>query len=351
MSANANSYIYAHTSGTISKADPVRVRFTQSIASEEEIGEKVNKGIISFSPRIKGTATWENDRTLLFTPSEHWQSGTNYVTSVKLKNLFENVPSDATIVEFDFQTIEMAFDVKMKALNAVSNSDLSKQELEGSIVVSDIADNQQVEKLLTASQNNKGLSIRWNHLDNGIEHVFFVGDIIRGDDDGEVVLSWKGSPIGAATKGTKNYAVPSINNFKIMSADAIREGDQSISLYFSDPILPNQNLNGLITIEDYNSQLRYDINGTEVKVFPSTRLVGSHKVIVRPGIKNVNDFKMRDRSEWNLSFEDIKPQIRLVGEGVVMPNSNGLVFPFESVSLKAVAVSYTHLTLPTILLV
>ena len=35
-------------------------------------------------------------------------------------------------------------------------------------------------------------------------------------------------------------------------------------------------------------------------------------------------------------FEEMKPAVELIGKGVILPNSNGLIFPFKAVSLKAI---------------
>ena len=35
-------------------------------------------------------------------------------------------------------------------------------------------------------------------------------------------------------------------------------------------------------------------------------------------------------------FEDLKPAVRLIGKGTIVPSSDELVFPFEAVNLNAV---------------
>lgn len=47
---------------------------------------------------------------------------------------------------------------------------------------------------------------------------------------------------------------------------------------------------------------------------------------------------MGNATTWSVAFEQMKPQVRLVGKGVIMPNSNGLIFPFEAINLNAVEV-------------
>ena len=47
-----SSYLYAYTSGTISKASPIRVVFTQAAVGAEEVGSDASANLISFSPAV-----------------------------------------------------------------------------------------------------------------------------------------------------------------------------------------------------------------------------------------------------------------------------------------------------------
>ena len=63
-----------------------------------------------------------------------------------------------------------------------------------------------------------------------------------------------------------------------------------------------------------------------------------------PGVKNSNGYKMINGDAIELVFEGIKPDVRLVGDGVIIPNTNeGLLFPFEAVNLRAVDVYITKI--------
>lgn len=338
MSDSANNYIYAHTSGSIAKSESIRLRFTQDAADDSEIGQTAKRNIISFEPDIEGIAVWENKRTLLFTPKDHWTSGVNYIASINLRQLFKNVPSDAHTVEFDFSILELYYDIDFQGLQALNNNDLSKQELIGTLKTSDMVSNDAVEKVISATQNNRQLAIRWNHNDNNREHTFYIMDVIRADKDSELSVNWDGAAIGVDHKGKEIHSVPSLNNFKIMSAEVVKDKDQYIVLNFSDPLLKSQDLNGLIKIEGYNGKLKFSIDGNQLKVYPSSRLTANKKLTALTGIKNIQSLKMKNKSTWDLTFEAAKPQVRLVGKGVIMPSSNDLIFPFEAVSLNAIDV-------------
>ena len=89
MSANLSAYIYAHTSGTVSKASPVKVRFNSVVSGNDPAN------VLSLSPAVKGEASWEDQYTLLFQPNDHLASGIKYIGKVNLKKLFTGLPADA----------------------------------------------------------------------------------------------------------------------------------------------------------------------------------------------------------------------------------------------------------------
>ena len=162
MPSEISSYIYAYTSGTISKTAPIRVRFTNSVIEKDKIGGEVGS-IISFSPYIDGKAIWEDDRTILVEPKTPLSSKTNYLGSINLEKLYKNLPKGLSTFEFDFQTRELYFDVSTDGLRTSDLQDLNRQSLTGAVNMSDVTENHDVEKLLKAYQEGKELSIKWIH--------------------------------------------------------------------------------------------------------------------------------------------------------------------------------------------
>jgi uncharacterized protein YfaS (alpha-2-macroglobulin family) len=75
-----------------------------------------------------------------------------------------------------------------------------------------------------------------------------------------------------------------------------------------------------------------------LKVYPDTKLVGDIKVDVFTGIKNTDGFKLKNAFAQTLTFEELKPQVRLVSNGSILPNSKDLKFNFEAVNLSKVDV-------------
>ena len=330
------SYVYAYTSGTINKTAPIRVRFIDAQIDDTQIGGKIQKGIFNLSPSVDGNAIWEDKRTILFEPSELMTSGETYVAEIDLRKLFNELPSDLRTFEFDFQIREQNFYMSYKGLSNPDVNNISKQEFSGVLTTSDIALAEQIEPILSAEQNGKKLNVEWLHDLDQLKHQFTVKGIIRGEEESELKLRWNGKALKIDKKGDKRIGIPSINNFKLMDVEIVQDKEQYIELYFSDPIKKDQDLKGLIAFKGSSQKLRYSIEGNRVLVYPATVMKGSHQLRLAPGLLNVASQKMKNASEYNLTFTEVKPQLRLAGHGVIMPNSEGLLFPFEAINLRAV---------------
>lgn len=333
-----SNFVYAYTSGIISKNATIRVQFAQEVVADEKVGTTLSSSPIRFEPAITGKASWEDRSTLIFEPDEPMNSGTTYLAMVSLDQLFGNLPADAQTFEFDFRTKELYFNVEVVSFQAPDTKDLSKQELIGALQVSDVTPPNKIEQLLTAKQGSKNLSIRWEHTSDDLLHSFFVENIERTEKTGSLTLYWNGRPLNVDLTGEKMVEIPGLSDFIITNVKVYQSPQQYIALHFSDPILTNQDLNGLITIDDYPGELRFSIDGNRVLIYPNNRISGTKKINVFPGLANVNNYKLENKRVWEVSFVEEKPQLRLVSSGTILPNSDGLIFPFEAINLNAVLV-------------
>lgn len=333
--ADVSSYIYAYTSGVISKTTPVRIKFTQEVVEAEKVGSSVTTSIFNISPSIEGKAVWEDQRTLLFEPATSFTSGTAYQGTISLNQIFSGAKGKASSFVFDFTTKNLRFEVQVKGLKPTT-SDLKTQQLEGLVQTADQVDIALVKKSLKAQQNGRDLTIDWNS--EGIQHRFQVEGIQRGNKESVVQLNWNASPLGISEKGNQTVTIPAIDDFKVITTAAVAGNDPHILIQFSDPILKNQELKGLVRISDFDGEMNYVVDGNQLRIYTSGRVTGNRKIAVRAGIKNLNNIRMKNNSSWNVSISDTEPALRLVGKGSIVPNSNGLIFPFEAVGLNAVDV-------------
>ncbi len=331
------TYISAYTSGVISSEAAIRVQLTADVVKPEEVNTAVKKELFNFSPSIKGNAVWVDTRTIEFRPSGRMEAGTEYTATFYLGEVLK-VPSNFSEFVFNFQTITQSVEVIVNGLRPLSNQNFDHQMLLGSVNTADVAEVEQVEKILIASQNDKALPIRWQHQPDRMIHNFTVDSIVRGKDSSSVLLKWNGNPLSVDIKGEQSVTVPALGDFSLTSAKVINEGsEQYLLLEFTDPLQEDQNLQGLITLNGKND-LRFKIEANTIKVYPSNRESGTLSLFVDAAVKNGMGKPLQAEVRWSILFEDIKPAVRLVGKGVILPSSNGLMLPFEAVNLSAVDV-------------
>jgi alpha-2-macroglobulin len=338
MPTSLSAFIYAYTSGEISKAAPIKVRFTSSLIDAEKIGSALDEDIISFRPRIKGKAIWEDDRTIQFTPDDYLEADKDFIGKVNLKKLYKTLPEDATTFEFDFKVKAQNFSVNFQGLTGIDPSDTKNQRLTGSVFTYDLAESAEVEKLLEVQLSNQTPSIRWEHGSDKKVHSFFIENIARGKEDEELVVKWNGSPLGVDVAKSQSFTVPGIGNFKVMSALVVQDEEQYALIHFSDPLLQSQDFQGLVRIKDYSGVLRFQVDGNQLRIYPAARLSGEKTITIESALKNINKDQLKKQIQETLLFEAPKPALRLVGSGVILPNSEGLIFPFEAVNLNVIDV-------------
>ncbi len=334
MSDKVFAYIYAHTSGTISQSDPIKVRFTKPVINSDKIGTVADPGVFAIRPAIKGTAIWAEDNTLIFETEEDYEYGKQYLVTIELDQLFEEVPKEAKRFEFNVQIREVFFEVMIDGIESVDNSDLSQQNIRGKLYFSESVDDTNVERLLEAKQGKARRPIKWTH--SGQDHYFTVEEVRRSNINSTVDLTWDGSPMGIDYKGESTVKIPALNDFSLLDAKIIQQAEPYVILTFSDPLLADQDLNGLIKFPNYYGRLRTDIDGNRIRVYPSRMMSGEQTVIAKKGIKNVNSIAMAEASTLDVFFQSPKPEVRLSSNGVIMPNSEGLIFPFEAIALEAI---------------
>ena len=208
-------------------------------------------------------------------------------------------------------------------------------KLNGTLSTADIIDDEEIEKVLSAKQENNKLGITWIHGSEGVSHQFTIDSILRTEEEGSAVVSWNGKPVNVDLSGSETITIPALGDFSMMSISVVQHPEQYVRLAFSDPLQSNQYLDGLIRL-DNGSDLQFIIEENEIKAYPSVRQTGNLKVYVEAGIKNSLGYKLKEDNTYDVSFEEVKPAVRLLGKGVILPNSDGLIFPFEAVNLRVV---------------
>ncbi len=332
-----SAFISSYTAGVISVESDIKIRLNQGIDDSTLIGEEIDVSLFEFDPAIKGKAVWSDYRTISFHPETWLERGEVYEATFQLGKIKE-VPEALKTFTYRFQTIEQNFELSIGNLGTKEGSQLREQYLQGIVHTADIAKPEQLEKMVSAKQNGKSLPVKWEHsgeTDN--DHRFIIQDIQRKEKSGKVSLTLSGKPLGIDKKENESIEIPALGDFKLVDAKVVQGNNQYILLQFSDPLKADQNLNGLITLES-GEGLDFIVDDNEIAIYPKTRPRESQKLRLSPGIQNILGYKTKKNISRHLTFEQPKPELRFTGKGVILPGTEGLVLPFEAISLKAVEV-------------
>jgi alpha-2-macroglobulin len=325
--------VSAFTSGSLSNQGAVRVVFSETVASAEP-GKQASPSTLSIQPKIKGKLFWEDGQTLVLQPDKLLPSGQKYRARVDLSTLF---PNETAPFEFSFEVKQQDFVVEKVNLKPIDISDLKNNVYIGKVRFADFIPSEQAEKVVTVSQNGKKLPITWEHSPNTNEHTFSAENVERTETAGTLTVQWNGKGAGIEKTGAETIEIPALGDFKVMSVSTINTPSQSIQLVFSDPLLPNQDLSGLITVVG-SGNVRFSTDVNIVNISIPARITGEVTLNIFPGVKNSLGYPFKETATYKLLFETPKPDVEIIGRGTILPDSKGLILPFKAVSVRAVEV-------------
>jgi hypothetical protein len=338
-------YIAAFTGGTISAAGNIRVCLTQAFNNVLELNTPLDNNLFSFSPDIPGKMVWVDNQTVEFRPEKWLERGELYRATFDLSKLTQ-VTGKLRTFKFDFGVLNQQMTVDISSVKPYGVYDREKCRIEGELRVMDVCDETALKNTISASQNGDALPVNVYATGNPNVFNFSVDSILRTELAQTVVINVNGDPIDADFKQSINQRIPSINEFSVLLTQVVQQPEQYVKLVFSDPLLPEQKLNGLITISGLSNweKLNFTIDGNEVLVYPPNRISGNRKLMVYAGIKGMDNQAITNVQEFDLKFEDAVPAVRLSdSKKVILPSTDGMVMPFEAVNLSAVDVRVIQL--------
>ena len=327
-------YISYTTSGRVSIADNIKINLAKDVEGWEP-EQALDNSVFSISPHVEGKALVANSHSISFIPDENLDSDTEYTVTINLGELYKTIPSEFGKYTFQFKTITPNFNIQTNDLQSYSKE---WQYLLGVAKSSDVITLQQAKQLISATQQGKDLKIEWNEKSMPSKYFEFkIDSINRLVEDTEILVKWNGKSIKADNSGENTFPIPGKNNFSILSVNVVQTPEQYLSINFSDPIKKQQNFDGLVTIQNSKNP-KFIVNGNVLKAYPESKITGNVQVDVFQGIKNTDDYKLKTPFSETIAFEDVKPQVKLVNSGVILPNSQELKFNFEAVNLSKVDV-------------
>jgi uncharacterized protein YfaS (alpha-2-macroglobulin family) len=330
-------YITAHTYGTISKADAVELHLTSNTSEALSDKELKLESLFKFNPSLEGEVVAEGN-VIKFVPEDNFPSGKSFYAEFNLGKIVD-VKSKLKTFTFKFDVKEQDIDYEITEQVTIDRKELKYQQVKGVVYTSDKETSEAVAKVLKADQNGEDLAVNWTTDAEGTQHFFTIDSIEREEKDRTLEIEINGRDIGVSYRNTEKIEIPGFQNFELISSKVYNEPEQVLQLQFSDPIMPNQDLNGIINIEGL-SNIKYVIENNTVSVYTPQRIAEVKTVTIDGRIKNLLGYPLDENMSFSVAFEELEPEINFLDNGNILPStSKGMLVPFEAVNLKAVDVA------------
>lgn len=333
-------YISGYSSGMLSRNETIRIELVDPIPNNIK-GKKLQK-LVSIEPAVKGKVTLVGDRILDFVPYEPLPSGQFYTVKLELDKVTDTKLGYEDF-QFQFSTFKQDLDVSLEGFRSYNQYEVRYQQYNATVSTRDFVEDTDLKKTINVSLDGKVIPFDIEPI-GGYENEWSltIDSIRRNDKERELVIAWNGKSIRSKDSGYRKIKVPAIGDFTVQNVNTYNDDDQYIEVHFGEPIRQGQNLNGLIRLISEGGNevegLTFSTDYNIVRVYLPNRKEGMYKLICSSGIRNTADGKMLKSTEDKVKLTGPSPKVRVLGSGSILPNSQGLIFPFEAVALKAVDV-------------
>ncbi|MEO7174239.1 MAG: MG2 domain-containing protein, partial [Saprospiraceae bacterium] len=329
-----NPYVFSHTSGVLSRGSTVQVTLIDPAIDKNLIGTDAS-AILSLDPSVKGKAIWLDERTISFKSDDLLPVNSRFRVEVDMAAIKKDAPSEFQDFWFDIQTRPAYLDYRFDRLQSIAGDPNGKQEFSAQIISSDIIPSAELEAAIAFQQNGNVVKLKWMHEPGGTIHRL-VAELPRGADASTIKIDIDSKSVGGKDSKTESMTIPGTGVFEVVFARAENEPESFAQFNFSEPLDATQEFEGLVSIDDWKGSLRYLVDGNLLRVYPGERQVGKRTFHLSENIKTNTGKTLGKEGIWKLEFVDIKPQVEMLGKGVILPSTSGLIFPFRAINLHAV---------------
>lgn len=333
-------YISAYTGGIISSGADIYIELTENQLLVDENSE-ISENLFSFTPSLKGKTYWVDQTTIKFVPdSGALKPGKLYNARFTLGKV---MPVEKKLANFDFsfRVQERTFTVKLISTDiALSSPDLVT--LIGEIRLSDIATLETVSKMISAKRGNEKFAPIISATSSPHIYRFEIKDIEKRKKESHVDFVITGKPFGSLSKAVEGFSVsiPAKDDFSFLHAEFAETPDRIITLTFSNPISPTQQIDGLIECEQLGRPI-YLVKDNKIQLFANENSIRGNRqieILINDGLKDLNDKHLKESQQIMLETSSQKPKVEFTANGSILPNAQNQILPFRAVSLRAVNV-------------
>ena len=321
----------SYTSGAIVPGDPVTVRFKDGVDLKLKYGDPLPTKIFSFQPALKGKPFWVDENTIGY-QYDKLEDGRQYMGVFDI-SAFCDVPSGMN-VQFCFAPRKQNFSL-VEVIPFFDDD--QKMGYRFKVAFSNPID---VEQALSVFDNALVKQYGLTAASSGVsDYIFEIKGLERKNKPYDITLAMDGKPIGCNTALKKALPIYAQDYFAPVLFD-VNKTDGSASLYFSQNLKENQNLDGFFTFEP-RIGYRTNIEGNRVDFFfdksnMSYYQLESMKLTVEGGLNDETGRVLQEGNSYEFELTDDLPKVRWTNAGNIIPDDAGAKVYFDAVNLNSV---------------
>ncbi len=328
-------FISAYTSGIISKTSPIHVFLKHEIPDSILNDTNSLRKTIKTTPAFDYTIVNSTRNKLELVPLQNLDNKKRYKVDVNMEELLR-LDLDHEVFSLVFETITQDYKIKQISLEPKNAYKPNNLELTGYIETTDVAKFEDVKQIITSVGKYRLEDLRFTKYNNK-RFKFSLKNIVKQKEKTSFNLAFDGQPIDQPRKVNQRIDIPAKSDFSYSKWEYESYPDQLLTLYFTEPLNSKQELKGLVTLDQSNN-MSFEVDGTKLKVYLNTSHTGQDKLVVHRGIQNFEGEKTKVLVEDTIYIDPPRPTIEIIGDGTILPNSQGLIVPFKTIGLKKVDV-------------
>ena len=320
-------YVYAYSGGLVNENASIRIKFTG--AADTSVPPE---DLFRFSPSVKGSARWAASDMVEFLPDAGaLKPGRRYNVSFALSKVFEVGNPELREFKFSFTVARKKAEIFIDQVY-ISKNNVSEAAVRGHVALSESVPAELMKNLFYAEGNTAGSRFSVEQK-SGVWHFVCEGLPRKGTDE-RLNVVFDAHRAGFGESISASVIIPGTDVFKVLSAKSCEGAEPYVELVMSSPLDPLADLDGFFSFSDGRScSALADGNVVKISYMPGDE---EFTLTVDPGLKDAQGRRLG--TAWSADFrqDELKPAVKLLFQGTVLPDDSNLKLAFKSVNLNAV---------------
>ncbi|MBK9272020.1 MAG: hypothetical protein IPM48_10515 [Saprospiraceae bacterium] len=334
------NYISGIQAGHVRLQEGVKIFFSQSPVTSDNVGIDLPKGLIDIHPKLEGHWNWSNAYTLSFTPELSFipNPDQKYTVKLQMHQLFNDLPDSLKILSFDFVFILVQAQVKWSFLKSDPSNE-NHMTLEANVQFSDFVDSiTRLQFIRIDKPKNSNIKLNLSQNPDG-SWLYQFQQINRGPTSQELLFSWDTDFGNSENRVSHHSEIPSATEFVITGVETEQLDERLVQIYFSDPLDRTQDFKSFVKLnQNFNLvDIRSDNDILHLRIKDSNPDEACTISLLK-GLKSINGKMIVSEFSHQVLGRKQKPKLRLLSSGNILPFTDQLVLPFEAINLQKVDV-------------